>query len=260
MKSVKIIDVKITNKNKKELLKTLTDFCNFKKSLNTKFIVTINPELVVQAQNDKNFKKILNSADLSTVDGIGIKIALSLKGYRYIPRFTGVDLACFFIEKYARKVLIIGGENLDEYKPIFNKKIINFENSKKLTQSKNTVFWIQGFKDIEHKKDSEEIFIKQTIKTLNPKIILLTFGSPKQEKWIYENLEFLSKQNVHCVAGVGGAIDMLIGKKRRAPRFIRAIGLEWLFRLVNEPWRFARQKRLFVFLMLFIKDLFKNKK
>ena len=83
--------------------------------------------------------------------------------------------------------------------------------------------------------------MKKVIKKINkakPKILLVGLGSPKQEKWIYENLAKIP--SVKVAIGVGGAFDFISGRIKRAPEFLQKIGLEWLWRLVLQPWRIKR--------------------
>jgi N-acetylglucosaminyldiphosphoundecaprenol N-acetyl-beta-D-mannosaminyltransferase len=87
-------------------------------------------------------------------------------------------------------------------------------------------------------------------------ILFVAFGSPKQEIWIAENL---SRLPVKVAIGVGGAFDFVSGKVKRAPVFARKLGLEWLFRLIIEPWRIKRQTRLIKFIFLVCKEKFKIK-
>ena len=82
-------------------------------------------------------------------------------------------------------------------------------------------------------------------------ILFVAFGSPKQEKWIYENLP---KLDVTVAIGVGGSFDFISGKVKRAPVFIRNLGLEWLFRLIIQPWRVKRQIALLEFVILVLKE------
>ena len=79
----------------------------------------------------------------------------------------------------------------------------------------------------------------------------MAYGFPKQEKWIYENLE---KIPVKCAMGVGGAFDYISGKVPRAPSLVRSLGFEWLYRLIIEPWRWRRHLALIEFVYLVIKE------
>jgi len=87
-------------------------------------------------------------------------------------------------------------------------------------------------------------------------ILFVAYGAPKQEEWIAENLE---KLPVKAAMGVGGAFDYLSGRVPRAPKIIRMIGLEWLFRLVIQPWRIWRQLSLIMFIYLVCKEFFKRR-
>ncbi len=87
-------------------------------------------------------------------------------------------------------------------------------------------------------------------------ILFVAFGFPKQEEWIAKNLASLP---VIAAMGVGGAFDYLSGEVVRAPRFIRRIGFEWLFRLVKQPWRLKRQKALLVFIWLVVRQRLSRK-
>ena len=78
-------------------------------------------------------------------------------------------------------------------------------------------------------------------------ILFVAFGAPKQEKWIAENLE---KIPVKVAMGVGGAFDYISGRVPRAPAWIRRLSLEWLFRLIIQPWRIKRQLKLLKYLWL----------
>lgn len=86
-------------------------------------------------------------------------------------------------------------------------------------------------------------------------ILFVAFGAPKQEMWISKNL---NKIPVKIAIGVGGAFDYISGKTLRAPGFIRNIGLEWLFRLIAQPWRIKRQLALLEFIWLVIKEKLKK--
>jgi N-acetylglucosaminyldiphosphoundecaprenol N-acetyl-beta-D-mannosaminyltransferase len=87
-------------------------------------------------------------------------------------------------------------------------------------------------------------------------ILFVALGAPKQEFWINKNLD---KIPVKVAIGVGGAFDYISGKTPRAPTFIRSVGLEWLFRLVVQPWRIKRQLALIEFIRLVVKEKLSQK-
>jgi N-acetylglucosaminyldiphosphoundecaprenol N-acetyl-beta-D-mannosaminyltransferase len=88
-------------------------------------------------------------------------------------------------------------------------------------------------------------------------MLFVAFGFPKQEEWIVTHLE---KIPVTAAMGVGGAFDYLSGKVSRAPRLMRKFGLEWLFRLLHQPWRIKRQASLVAFGLLIVKAFLTGKK
>ena len=89
------------------------------------------------------------------------------------------------------------------------------------------------------------------ISKMSADILFVAFGSPKQEMWIAQNLRRI---DVRIAIGVGGAFDFISGKVARAPLWIRNLGLEWLFRLIVQPWRAKRQIALVKFVFLVIKE------
>ena len=108
---------------------------------------------------------------------------------------------------------------------------------------------VQGIVDIKNPTKDEEGKISLIVTAYKPHIVFVAFGSPDQELWIERHRKMFS----HCVVmGVGGSFDYLSEKVIRPPVFIQKIGLEWLFRLFHQPWRWKRQMRLLKFLWLVI--------
>jgi len=103
---------------------------------------------------------------------------------------------------------------------------------------------MKGIDNIENIKKSEEDKIFSIIADTKPHLILVSFGSPYQEKWIWKNKKYFKK--MVCM-GVGGSFDYLSGQIKRPPIFLRKIGLEWMYRLAIQPWRWRRQMRLIRF-------------
>ncbi|MCL5435309.1 MAG: WecB/TagA/CpsF family glycosyltransferase [Patescibacteria group bacterium] len=201
------------------------------------YIVTLNPEILVIADSDPNYKKVLNGAKLALPDGIGVMMAAKLLGKPLKERIHGVDLMenlCRGVSKQPITVGFLGaGPHVAE---------LTAECLREKYPGLKVVFTGQEWDG------------KSKIKNQKSKIDILfvAFGSPKQEIWIAENLERLP---VKVAIGVGGAFDFVSGKVRRAPVFVRKLGLEWLFRLILQPWRIKRQLRLIKFIYLVFKDL-----
>lgn len=220
------------------------------------YVVTPNPEFLMTARNSKDFKDILNKADLAIPDGIGVVLAGRLFGYKVRERVTGVDLVerlASYCSDNGFKIMFFGGsegvaKNTYECLLSKNPKLIGA--------------YYQGPKEILNSVKDEKEEVLNVIKNEAPDVLLVALGAPKQEVWIARNLRELP---VKIAIGVGGAFDMICGKKIRAPKFLQKVGLEWFWRLFLEPWRIKRQFRLvnFVFLIFLNycqRNIFSNQK
>jgi len=237
-----ILGVGITNATQKEVLEYIVKSVeNFKKK---HYVVTPNPEFLVLANKNPEFKNILNRADLASNDGIGVLVAAKILGKSLKGRFTGVDLVESLCKEIVRKPITVGflggGAGVAERTAeCLRKKYpglkVSFVGEK----------WPKDF-SARNSNLTMEQFNNGAID-----ILFVAFGAPKQEIWISENLE---KIPVKVAIGVGGAFDYISGRVQRAPGFIRNIGLEWLYRLLREPWRIKRQFSLLKFIWLVIKE------
>lgn len=200
-------------------------------------IVTLNPEIVMWAQKDAEYKSILENASLTTADGFGIVVAGRLKN-RKIPRMTGYDLTIKVLkiaEKEHASVFLLGDDSHVAHfaghkikKQFPSLRIIGAEAGPKIKIHNNKMI-----------VDPEEReYLVEHINLLKPDILLVAFGHPKQEKWIADVLPEL--HSIKIAVGIGGVLDYLSGKIQRAPKIVRVLGLEWLFRLLRQPWRFPR--------------------
>jgi N-acetylglucosaminyldiphosphoundecaprenol N-acetyl-beta-D-mannosaminyltransferase len=253
LQTTQLLGVSITNESDKNILEYVLE--RLKTSKNKFVIVTPNPEIITYAQSDTRYKQNLNEAEIALPDGIGIVLASMLLGNPISGRFTGVD----FIEKLCMECSenpismgFLGGRNnvamqsaecLQKKYPWIKISYVGEEwplFSKDMNQLPSKSF----------DKSSKEFSLKQHID-----ILFVAFGFPKQEQWIFENLE---KLPVTAAMGVGGAFDFISGVVPRAPRIIRLIGLEWLFRLLIQPWRIKRQLSLLKFSVLVVKEWVKK--
>lgn len=195
------------------------------------YIVTPNPEIVVAAQKDPVFKKILNDADLSIPDGAGLKLSGKVKN-----TFAGTDFMERLVSLAAEKGFVtgfLGGSDEVAKKAA--------ECLKQKYPGLKVAFAESGG---EVDKDGKLLRLP---KLLSTDILFVAFGHIKQEKWMAANLNSIP---VKVAMGVGGAFDYLSGKVPRAPEWMRNLGFEWLFRLVVQPWRSGRQLALFEYLWL----------
>jgi len=209
------------------------------------YIVTPNPEIIVTAQKDRQFKDILNKADLAVPDGIGLIFAARFLGKSLPERVTGVDLLEGLVAlaaEHGYNLFILGGGE-----GVAGKAAVEL---KKRYSKLKIAGTFSGRAEEEFDKETRAAFAGKKID-----ILAVGYGAPKQERWIARNLPLL---NVKLAIGVGGAFDFLAGEAPRAPQRIRQLGLEWLYRLVRQTWRLKRQLSLPYFVYLVLKARLKS--
>lgn len=243
MEKVDILGVGIDNLSLQEVLEKVTHFL---RSTNQHFIVTPNPEFLVAANKDKQFKEILNYADIAVSDGVGLVYAAKFNKKKLV-RVTGVDLVWAISELANERVkpwpfyLLGAGEG------------IAVETAEVLTKQFPNLVIAGAQSGGEITSGATNYNIINEINLTKPKILFVAFGQIKQEKWIFSNLDKLP--SVKLAIGVGGAFDYLSGATPRAPRFLQSLGLEWLYRLTQEPQRWRRIViAIIVFPALIIKE------
>lgn len=237
-------------------------------------IVTPNPEFLMAARKDSEFKKILNEADLAIPDGIGLLWAATVKNFRFqisdfrffrkvkiwmqgvwmglmlliypkssqrvLPeRVTGVDLIweiARIAEQKKCSMYLVGGQK-DVAMATALKLKQRFTNLKIAGAEIGIMnYELRITNSKKYNQENEGLILR--INKARPDILLVAFGQVKQEKWIYRNLKQLP--SVKLAMGVGGAFDFIIGRARRAPKLLQKLGLEWFWRLIFQPWRFNR--------------------
>lgn len=196
-------------------------------------IVTINPEMIMNAQRNHQFMNLINNSELNIPDGVGVKLALKLKGVE-CNNIRGVD--------FARKLVSFANEKnlpiafVGAKKEVIEQTCINFKNE---YQNLNIVFSSDGYF-----KNDEDIIEK--IKTSKPKILLIGLGSPKQEEFI---VKLRNSVKGCAMIGVGGSFDVFSGLTKESPLIFQKLGLEWMYRTICQPERF---KRIFPTLPIFM--------
>lgn len=194
-------------------------------------VCTVNPEFIMVAQDDPIFFKILNRADLCLPDGAGLVWATKYLGQPVPERVTGSDgvpLIAQYAAKYGWKLFFLGaGAGIaDKAANILREQHPDLEIVGTYGGSP------AGF---------EEEGIVSMVNHSGADILFVAYGAPEQDKWIARNLPRL---NVKMAMGVGGAFDFIAGEIPRAPLWMQNSGLEWLYRLIRQPWRFKRMLRL----------------
>jgi N-acetylglucosaminyldiphosphoundecaprenol N-acetyl-beta-D-mannosaminyltransferase len=189
-------------------------------------VATVNPEFVMRAHSDAEFARVLESADLCLPDGSGVVWAARRQGCAMSGPVTGTDLipplAAMCARRGWRLFLLGAGHG------------VAAELATKLKSEHPALEVADHAGSAEPSADGETI---QVVAEHRPHILLVAFGAPKQELWIDRAGRRLE---VPVAVGVGGAFDYLTGRVPRAPAWMRSAGLEWLFRLVRQPWRLRR--------------------
>ena len=233
---MKILGVEIDNVTKTEALGRVE---NFLESKTQHKIFTPNPEMLVDARRDHYFKKALNSGELNIPDGFG----LSLVSFGKVKRMAGGDFMkdiCKLAEQKKYSVYFLGSGSKEVVENLKNNIQKQFPDLKiKGVHTGHEVKTLKVDEKIQLVLDKEKNNdLIADIVMHAPDIVFVAFGHGKQEKWVYEYLRDLP--SVKIAMGVGGAFDFLSGNKKRAPKWMRKMGLEWFYRLVNEPSRFRR--------------------
>jgi N-acetylglucosaminyldiphosphoundecaprenol N-acetyl-beta-D-mannosaminyltransferase len=214
-------------------------------------IFTPNSEIVMVANKDTEFKEILNKADLLVPDGIGLVLASKYLKKELQERVTGIDLMEEML-KYAneenKSIYILGA------KPGVAKMACeNIKAKYNNIDIKGSYHgYFKGF-HIGMKDHMEEKLVLKEINEKKPDILFVAFGAPKQEKWINE---FKDDIDANIFIGVGGSVDVYAGNVKRAPKIYQKLCIEWLYRVIKEPFRIKR----IMLLPLFILKVLKNAK
>jgi exopolysaccharide biosynthesis WecB/TagA/CpsF family protein len=185
---------------------------------------------MVEAQHDFEFRRILNSTDLIVPDGTPLVWLGRSRGYPVPGRVYGPDLMLAFCEKAGRNYrhFFYGGE------PGVAERLA--ESLKHRFPGMQTVgVYSPPFRHLNAEEDEEVVAL---ISRAAPDVLWIGLGTPKQERWMFEHVH---KLQVPVLASVGAAFDLLSGRRKQAPRWLRNHGLEWLFRLLQEPRRLWRR-------------------
>lgn len=186
--------------------------------------VSLNAAKVVRARSDERLAEILREAELLNADGQSIVWAARLLGDRLPERVAGIDLMFRLLEVAERErlgVFFLGGRS-----EVLAKAVEN-------VRSSYPGLRIGGFHD-GYFDDSESADICAAVNRADVAILFIAMSSPRKEYWAREHRDLLA---VPLVMGVGGAVDILAGTTVRAPVWMQRAGLEWVFRLVQEPRR-----------------------
>lgn len=191
-----------------------------------RFIVTVNPECLMMALNDKDLNDLLLDKEVLLVpDGIAVVKACQKLKIPITERITGIDISSNLLEEANRqgKSIYLLGAKEDVVSTLVEKIKKQYPNIKVLGYSNGYV------------QDKDDV-MKRVVK-LKPDICLVALGMGVQEKLIYKYIDEFKKG---IFVGVGGSFDVLSGMKKRAPKIFIKLNLEWLYRIIKEPKRLKR--------------------
>jgi len=220
--SFKILGIPIVSTSIEKVLAKIDEIVHSSLKRLPFLIVTVGPEFIMMAQKDMDFARIIAAADLPLPDGVGIRWGLK-NSVQIIP---GRKLVSELVKKNYR-IFYLGGR----------------DNVAAAMAAKYGGAWDEGEQNVRQGFiDNERIIDK--INDYAPDVLLVAYGAPHQEKWLWSNR---SRIKAKVVMGVGGSFDYLAGKVRLPPVWVEKIELEWLWRLIHQPWRWRRQLRLVEF-------------
>lgn len=242
--SINLLKTRVDNFTMEETLALVEEAINEEKQI---FYADVNAGKIVDIQEDKILRDALNGADVINADGQAVMWASKILGKPIRERVTGIDLMQNLVQLAAKKkykIFFFGAKEeivkrvVDKYKNEYSPDII------------------AGYRNGYYSKNEEKAIVKQ-ISDSGAQILFVGISSPTKELFLDAHKEELSKLNF--IMGVGGSFDVVAGKVKRAPLWMQKAGLEWFYRLIQEPRRLW--KRYLVgnskFIWLVLKEKFK---
>lgn len=230
----KILDFNIFNEDKKSLM-------NYIENIDKVNIISGNPEILFNGLNNsilkENFK---HKTSIIIPDGVGTVLASKLLKKPVKEKIAGIDVVKEVLIKAnseGKSIYLLGAKE-----EVINKCV---ENIKREFPNLKISGFHNGFFDLNNCED-----IIEDIKKCNPWAIFVAMGSPRQEIFIQKVMDSV---DTHIFMGVGGVFDIFAGNLKRAPKWMISLGLEWLYRVIKEPFRMKRLIAIPKFLLLVLK-------
>ena len=226
--SLRILGVRVDKVTTEEVLRTME--CYIREGRPHQ-VVTLNPEFVMMAQRNPEFRVTLEEADLALPDGSGLLWTSRLMGQPLPERVTGSDTLPLIAQMSAQRgyrLYLLGAA-----------PGVADRAAAALIRDYPGLQIVGTYAGSPDPAQEEEIIAQ--IKAAAPDFLFVAYGAPNQDLWIHRNL---ARLGVPVCMGIGGALDFIAGVAVRAPRWMRRIGLEWLHRLLRQPWRWRRMLAL----------------
>jgi len=267
LNSVNFLGVPIVSTSIDEVLREIAKFVASQAQKSPLVIFTPNPEFLVEASRNDNFRNLLNKSDINLPDGIGLVWASRILGKPIKERISGADV----VERLLKEGNESGRREVGSGKELTRKWTVGIAGARrgvqeeaddliKRLQKKYPNITFVNLDDTNFKSNLKDRILnvkndsKFNVQDSRFNVIFACYGMEKQEKWIMENKDKI-KANVFM--GIGGSLDFITGFTKRAPLLIRKMGLEWLWRGLQRPKHFKRiWKAVFVFGWLVIKEKF----
>lgn len=247
---IKFYDIPIFSSSREELWTLLNQ---------KQRIVTPNPEILLEARKNTDFKGALQGATLHLPDGHGLQFVSTLRVFksrwlRAILFFPALALMFFWKKPFRHFVpeLIHGSDFMAElvsWAAESDRSVFFLgaapgiaKRTAQYFQEMHPALKVAGFSS----KDPDHAALEEVLRA-KPDLLFLAYGAPKQELWMQAYKNELSK--IHLVIGVGGSFDFYAGEIKRAPLIMRKLGIEWMWRLLQQPIK--RSKRIFNALFVF---------
>ena len=193
------------------------------------YVVTPNPEFILAAERDADFRRVLNEADLVLADGIGVVYSAKLQGTPLKGRVPGIEFAADMLsclDQMGGRLYLLGAK--PGVAEEAGRRILNQYPNITLCGTQDGYF-----------QDEEAALLK--VAAAQPDLLFVCLGAPKQEKWM---ARWGKHTGARLAIGLGGALDVFAGKVERAPESWQKLGLEWAYRLKKEPQRAGRMAKL----------------
>ena len=223
--NVSILGVRVNDVTYQQVLAHIESWIE---SGDTHQIATVNVEFIMEARRNPAFQRVLAQASLCVPDGIGVVWAARRQGRPVRQRVAGIDL----VEKIAARAAQRGWR-------------IYFLGAAPGVAERAATVLSQRYPDLKvagcyagSPRAEEQDEIAGWVRAARPDVLLVAFGAPKQDLWIARNQ---ARTGAPVAVGIGGSFDFIAGVAQRAPHRVQRLGLEWLYRLIKQPWRLRRQ-------------------
>jgi len=236
----KILDYEIFNDNIEELFKNINE-------LEKVHIISGNPEVLLNGlQNNVLLENFTSENSIIIPDGVGTVICSKIIGQPVRQKIAGIEVMDNIVKKCEK-------ENSGIYLLGSTKQTVDMCNINLRTKYRklNILGSHDGYFDLDN---CEEILMQ--IEKVNPKVLFVAMGCPRQEIFI---AKYMDRLPCSIFMGVGGSFDIIAGNVKRAPKWMISIGMEWLYRVVKEPFRIKRLSSIPRFILIVLKEKYNRK-